>query len=68
MPANAMILASDSHDPAAFPTPPFHPIFAVHDSLTGRWYELDADMWADVALQGDDDQDESAADDDLVEV
>ncbi|HEX3156829.1 MAG TPA: hypothetical protein VHV32_19525 [Candidatus Angelobacter sp.] len=54
MPWKATLYASDSQNPAAFPTPPFHPIFAVHDSLTGHWYELDSEMWIDVALQGDD--------------
>ena len=47
MACKAMILASDSHNPAA-------PLFAVYDSISNTWYELDSDLWADVALQADD--------------
>jgi len=51
MPTKAMILASDSLNPAA-------PLFAVYDSLSDTWYELDSDTWIDVALQGDDPEEE----------
>ena len=36
------------------------PLFAVHDSLTGTWYEMDADAWGDLVLQGNDPDDEFA--------
>lgn len=40
---------------------PDTPLFAVYDSLTDTWYELDADLWADVALQADDPVEEFAS-------
>jgi len=30
------------------------PLFAVYDSLTDTWYEMDAEAWADLVLQADD--------------
>lgn len=49
MPDQAMNLSSDSQYPDA-------PLFAVYDSLSDTWYMLDAELWIDVALQGDDDE------------
>lgn len=46
-----VICDSPNHDPI---------LFAVYDSLSDTWYELDADLWQDVALQADDPDDEFA--------
>lgn len=45
MPYEAMISEPDSQNPAT-------PLFAVYDSITDTWYELDPELWLDVALQG----------------
>lgn len=49
MASKAMTLASDSQNPDT-------PLFAVYDSLSDTWYMLDAELWMDVALQGDDEE------------
>lgn len=51
MASKAMTQTSDSHNPAA-------PLLVVYDSLTNTWYELDSELWMDVALQGDDPDEE----------
>jgi len=53
MPSKATTMSSDSHNPAA-------PLFVVHDTLTNTWYELDAETWHDLVLQGSDPDDEFA--------
>ncbi len=55
MPAKAMSSATDSHNQTA----PLTPLFFVYDSLTCTWYELDAEAWADLVLQGDDQEQSS---------
>lgn len=51
MPLEAMIQSSDSQNPST-------PTLVVYDSLSDTWYELDADLWIDLALQGDDPDEE----------
>lgn len=51
MPFEAMISEPDSQNPSV-------PLLAVYDSLSDTWYELDPALWMDVALQGDDPDEE----------
>lgn len=44
------VISSSQVPPETTPAP----LFAVYDSLTDTWYELDAEAWADLVLQGDD--------------